>query len=110
MGDRLSQNGVNYTLDLNAGLTQVLRDGTTTYTYGLGRISQTVTPGTGTPATDYFLGDVLGSVRQLTSQSGQVIYAATYNPNGVVAQSSGASHTDYGFTDESYGTGGIPLS
>ncbi len=41
LGDRLSQNGVNYTLDLNAGLTQVLDDGTNTYTYGLERISQT---------------------------------------------------------------------
>ena len=69
LGDRLSQNGVNYTLDLNAGLTQVLDDGTTSYTYGLGRNSQTNT------TTDYFLGDALGSVRQLTSQSGQVTYA-----------------------------------
>jgi YD repeat-containing protein len=37
LGDRLSQNGV----DLNTGLlTQVLDDGATSYTYGLGRISQ----------------------------------------------------------------------
>lgn len=35
LGDRLSQDGVNYTLDLNAGLTQVLSDETTSYTYGL---------------------------------------------------------------------------
>lgn len=40
LGDRLSQNGVNYTLDLNASLTQVLNDGTNTYLYGLGRIAQ----------------------------------------------------------------------
>ena len=40
LGDRLSQNGVNYTLDLNAGLTQVLADGTNTYLYGLGRIAE----------------------------------------------------------------------
>ena len=46
----------NYTLDLNAGLTQVLSDGTTTYTYGLGRISQ---QSGSTP--EYFLSDALGS-------------------------------------------------
>jgi|GEM_PF-6945005 len=58
LGDRLSQNGVNYTLDLNTGLTQVLSDGTTTYLYGLGRIAQL---NTDTLMTDYFLGDALGS-------------------------------------------------
>jgi len=67
LGDRLGQNGINDTLDLNTGLTQVLSDSTTTYTYGLGRISQQ--QGT-TP--EYFLGDALGSVRQLTSQTGVV--------------------------------------
>ena len=59
LGDRLSQtmNGVptNYTLDLNAGLTQVLSDGTTTYTYGLGRISQQ-----SGNMHEYFLGDAVG--------------------------------------------------
>ena len=40
VGDRLVQNGVQYTLDLNAGLTQVLDDGTNTYLYGLGRIAE----------------------------------------------------------------------
>jgi hypothetical protein len=33
LGDRLAQNGVQYTLDLNTGLTQVLADGTNTYLY-----------------------------------------------------------------------------
>ncbi|MEO7838951.1 MAG: hypothetical protein ABIU06_06345 [Anaerolineales bacterium] len=41
-GDRLSQNGVNYTLDLNMDLTQVLSDGTNTYLYGLGRIAESI--------------------------------------------------------------------
>lgn len=41
LGDGLTQIGVQYVLDLNAGLTQVLDDGTNTYTYGLGRISHT---------------------------------------------------------------------
>jgi len=48
---------------LNTGLTQVLNDGTNTYTYGLGRISQTNT------GIEYFLSDALGSVRQLTNAS-----------------------------------------
>ncbi len=44
LGDRVSQtvNGqtTNYVLDLNAGLTQVLADGTNTYLYGAGRIGE----------------------------------------------------------------------
>jgi len=44
------------------GLIQVLSDGTNTYTYGLGRLSQQ-----SGSTVDYFLGDALGSVRQLTS-------------------------------------------
>ena len=83
LGDRLSQNGINYTLDLNTGLTQVLSDGTTTYTYGLGRISQ---QSGSTP--EYFpstslrtsLGDALGSVRQMTDQAGGITFARTYDP------------------------------
>jgi len=42
LSDRVKQtaNGVvtTYTLDLNAGLTQVLADGTNTYLYGLSRV------------------------------------------------------------------------
>ena len=83
LGDRLCQNGVNYTLDLNSGLTQVLYDGTTTYTYGLGRISQQ-----SGNASEYFLGDALGSVRQLADQSGAITFAAPYARYGVVPCSS----------------------
>ena len=49
-----------YTLDLAAGLTQVLADETSTYLYGAGRIAQE-----GPAGREYFLGDALGSVRQL---------------------------------------------
>jgi RHS repeat-associated protein len=83
-------------LDLNTGLTQVLYDGTTTYTYGLGRIAQTDT------TTEYFLSDALGSVRQMTDQAGAITFAQTYDPYGTVASTSGLSHTDYGFTGEQY--------
>lgn len=98
LGDRLSQtvNGVttNYTLDLNSGLTQVLDDETNVYVYGLGRISQTST------TTEYFLGDALGSVRQLTNNAGEVTLAKSYAPYGEVTQSGGAGQSAYGFTGE----------
>jgi RHS repeat-associated protein len=101
LGDRLQQtmNGAvtNYTLDLNAGLTQVLTDGTNTYTYGLGRISQEQSGND----PEYFLTDALGSVRQVTSPSGQVTYAKSYDPYGVVTQASGTGQSVYGFTGES---------
>ncbi|MCB0117703.1 MAG: carboxypeptidase regulatory-like domain-containing protein, partial [Anaerolineales bacterium] len=109
LGDRLTETAPspensslwetkNYTLDLNTGLTQVLSDGTTTYTYGLGRISQQ--SGT-TP--EYFLGDALGSVRQMTDQAGAITYVRNYDPYGVVSSTSGTSQTAYGFTGEQYG-------
>ncbi len=48
-------------MDLNTGLTQALSDGTNNYVYGNGRIAQTQGG-----ATEYFLSDALGSVRQKT--------------------------------------------
>lgn len=115
LGDRLSQtvNGqvTNYTLDLNAGLTQVLSDDTTTYTYGLGRIAQDRIPDIGSPnihEETYFLGDALGSVRQLvTTSGGEITFAQTYDPYGMVTSSSGLSHTDYGFTGETTDANGL---
>ena len=89
LGDRLQQtvSGVttNYTLDLNAGLTQVLDDGTNVYTYGLGRISQSNT------STEYFLGDALGSVRQLVDTNAEVTLAKNYAPYGDANQSTGSA-------------------
>jgi hypothetical protein len=78
--DRVSQTvGItttNYTLDtstslsagLAAGLTQLLFDGTDTYLYGNGRIAQHDASGA-----QYFLGDALGSVRQLVDANGEVL-------------------------------------
>ncbi|HNQ95591.1 MAG TPA: hypothetical protein PKK96_03575 [Anaerolineales bacterium] len=85
---------MNYTLDLNSGLTQVLNDGTNQYIYGLGRIAQVNT------TTDYFLTDALGSARQLTNGQGQVTLANAYDPYGVLAQTAGSAQTSYGFTGE----------
>jgi RHS repeat-associated protein len=101
LGDRLAQNGVQYTLDLNAGLTQVLADGTNTYLYGNGRISQTDI------STEYFLGDALGSVRQLANNSGEITLTKNYDPYGNNIQSLGAAQTDYGFTGETTDANGL---
>jgi hypothetical protein len=54
-------NTTTFTMDLNAGLTQALSDGTKAYIYGNGRIAQAAGSGT-----EYFLDDALGSVRQFT--------------------------------------------
>lgn len=63
-------------------------------TYGLGRIAQTGT------ATEYILGDALGSVRQLTNSTGTVTLAKSYDPYGTVTHTNGAAQSAYGFTSE----------
>ena len=99
LGDRHQQvvEGVatNYTLDLAAGLTQVLDDGTSTYLYGNSRIAQAGS------TTEYFLGDALGSVRQLADPAGVVTLTQSYAPYGDVVSSVGISQTNYAFTGES---------
>ncbi len=93
---------MNYTLDLNTGLTQVLSDGTNTYLYpstplragGNGRISQT------NSTTEYFLGDALDSVRQLTDTNSAVTLTQSYAPYGEETQSIGTSQSPYAFTGE----------
>ncbi len=75
-------------------MTQVLNDGTNNYIYGNDRIAQVNT------GTEYFLGDALGSVRQLTNSNGAVTYAGAYDPYGVTTQTHGASQSAYGYTGE----------
>lgn len=84
--DRLQQtyNGAtttNYTIDMAGGLTQVLSDGTNTYLYGEGRIAQKHNS-----ITEYYLDDALGSVRQLTDTSGEVVLARVYDPFGSLVE------------------------
>lgn len=104
-GDRLSQTvgsqTTNYVLDLNTGLTQVLDDGTNTYTYGFGRISQTDT------TTEYFLGDALGSVRQLTDHTGDITLATSYDPYGTVLSNAGSGSSPFGYTGEQTDPSGL---
>ena len=98
LGDRLQEtvngNTTTFTIDLNAGLPQALSDGTNTYIYGVDRIAQFNT------GTEYFLGDALGSVRQMTSATGVVTYARAYDPYGVNASTSGSSQSAYGYSGE----------
>lgn len=100
LGDRLSQtvNGVStaYMLDLNAGLTQVLQSGDTTYLYGNGRILQQA----GAVDSAYFLGDALGSVRQMVDSSGEITLTKSYEPYGKVVSSLGNDSSAYGYTGE----------
>ncbi len=98
LGDRLRQtvNGTptNYALDPNAGLTQVLSDGTSTYLYGNGRIAQQQTN------MQYFGADGLGSARQLYNSSGQIVANKRYDPFGNTISQSGVGASNYGFTGE----------
>ena len=87
----------NYTIDLNTDLPQALSDGTTTYTYGLGRISQQ-----NRSTLEYFLGDALSLVRQMRDAAGTVTFAQSYNPYGVMIATGGTTQTTYGFTGEQY--------
>ncbi|MFZ2098579.1 MAG: polymorphic toxin type 44 domain-containing protein [Anaerolineales bacterium] len=99
LGDRLEQtidmHWSRYTLDLAGGLTQVLSNGTNQYLYGDGRIGEE-------KFTDwqYYLSDGLGSVRQLTDNTGAVTMAKGYEPYGEVLNSSGGASTSYGYTNE----------
>jgi hypothetical protein len=64
-------------------------------TYGLGCLAERQGA-----ASEYYLGDALGSVRQLTNDGGTVTLARNYEPFGRTSQSIGTAQTDYGFTGE----------
>jgi RHS repeat-associated protein len=84
-----------YSLDLAAGLTEVLSDGTDTYLYGLGRIG-----GDGSGGWAYHLGDALGSLRQLTDTSAEVTLTQSFEPFGAPLSSTGTGSSEFGFTGE----------
>jgi RHS repeat-associated protein len=83
------------TLDLACGLSQVLYDGTYSYSYGLGRISQQKNG-----VTETFLPDGLGSVRQLADQNGSVIFGQAFDPFGNSIGQSGLGGSSYGYAGE----------
>ena len=98
LGDRLQQTAggvtTNYTVDLNAGLTQLLAEETSTYLYGVGRIGQQGTEWA------YHLPDALGSVRQLADAVGAISVAQSFEPYGEALAAFGSQQTAYGFAGE----------
>jgi RHS repeat-associated protein len=84
---------MNYNLDQAGGLTQALVDGTNAYLYGTIGKEQ---PG----GWQYYLGDALGSVRQLADASVNVTLTRSYEPFGDPLSSAGTGTTIYNFTGE----------
>jgi RHS repeat-associated protein len=72
-----------------------LSDGSNTYLYGLNRIAQQNIVGR-----QYYLGDTLGSVRQLVNPVGAVTLARSYEPFGKLLSTAGNPLTRYGYTGE----------
>ena len=105
LGDRMQQTVdgevTTYVLDLVAGLTQVLSDGDSTYLYGVGRIGEYADNWA------YHHSDALGSIRQLTDESGVVTLAKSYQPYGDVLSSAGSGASTYGFTGEMIDVSGL---
>jgi hypothetical protein len=109
LGDRLQQTvnplsgtgGVttSFTMDLASNLSQVLDDGTNTYLYGIDRIAQSSISNSQSTI-QFFLGDALGSVRQLADSTGAVTLAKNYDPFGNVEASAGSGSSIFGYTGE----------
>jgi RHS repeat-associated protein len=51
---------------------------------------------------EWFLGDALGSVRQVVDSSGSVVLSRDYDPYGQVTAEGGTGSSGYGFTGEQY--------
>jgi RHS repeat-associated protein len=106
LGDRLAQVAggefIHYSLDLAAGLTQVLDDGTNTYLYGVKRVGEEQPGGW-----QFHLGDALGSVRQLADVSEAVTLAQSYEPYGSVMNSAGSASIVFQFTGEQIDMSGL---
>jgi RHS repeat-associated protein len=99
LGDRYQQTAdgetVTYTLYIVSDLSQVLMDGNNTYLYCLGRIAQE-----NESRTDYFLPDALGSVRQLTTQDGNIGLTQSFDPFGNPLYTMGPGASSYGYAGE----------
>jgi RHS repeat-associated protein len=91
-----------YTLDLAAGLTTVLREGSTTYLYGLGLIGQEISG-----EIEYALDDRLGSIRQLVTENQQVSLLKSYDPFGNPLLNQGTSSSSFSFIGEHMDNSGL---
>jgi RHS repeat-associated protein len=65
------------------------------YLYGVGHLAQVEGA-----STEWFLGDALGSVRQVVDDGGEVVLARDYAPFGVVFSESGTANSAFGFASE----------
>jgi RHS repeat-associated protein len=110
-GQRVAQvvGGVEtrYTLDVAAGLAQVLVEETggvaATYLYGLGRVAAR----RGSGAWRYYLHDGLGNVRAETSAAGTLLAVRSFSPFGEPIQNSDGG-TPWGYTGEQWdGSAGL---
>ena len=78
----------------------MLSDGSNTYTYGYNRIAQA-----SDDVTSYFLGDALGSVRQVIDSNSEIVLSREYGPFGDTLASLGSYETDFGYTPKKIGAG-----
>jgi len=78
-----------YAQDLAAPLSQVLNDGTANYVYGHARLRALDGP--------WYVGDALGSVRQILDDAGAVLATTNYDPWGTPQ---GSLSAPFGFTGE----------
>jgi RHS repeat-associated protein len=105
-GDRVRQRiggtPTTYALDLAAGLTQVLSDGSSAYLYGVSRIGEEQSGGW-----MYHMVDALGSVRQLVDGSGVVALERAYRPFGDVLSTLGTGTSIYAFAGEQRDASGL---
>ncbi len=90
-----------YVQDVAGGLPQVLVETTggetMLYVYGAARLAQVQGD-----AAEWFLGDALGSVRQIVDDDGAVVLARDYDPHGQMVSVDGTGSSGYGFTGEQY--------
>jgi len=108
LGDRYSKTvggvATNYVLDLNSSLPQVLTQttpsGTTTYRGDAGEQKPD-------GSWSYYSKDGLGSIRQLSNATGQVTYAADYDPYGVPLTTLDTTKTTAGFTGQQTDENGL---
>jgi RHS repeat-associated protein len=109
LGDRYQQmvNGATttYQLDLAGSLVQVLADGQQSYVYGLETFKQggrTVVSQVSETQTGYYLPDVMGSVRQMTSEEGELQLAQSYSPYGEELEEIGSEPATFGYAGQLY--------
>ena len=95
--------GIDYTLDLESGLTQVLDDGKYgKYLYGTSRLAQDSGGGM-----EYYLTDALGSVRQVVDENGAILLSEGYRPYGEVLDQAGTGASVFGFAGEARDSTGL---